>query len=129
MSNTQSKPVGEQIDILLDIRTQRLAKAKEVEELKKNETKLTEQIMSSLQELGMTSGKGQLATFSYKPHTVPKLVDFNAIKAYIMETGNLQLFEKRISAPAFRELFELEGGVPGIETYTFDKPSLTRSKK
>lgn len=117
------------IDELYEIRTQRLAKQKEVEELKTTETKMTEEIMSSLQGMDMISGKGKLATFSYKPFTVPKLVDFNQLKEYILSTGNLQLFERRISNLAFQELFQLEGGVPGVEPYTFDKPSLTRSKK
>jgi len=122
-------PLGAKIDLLLETRSKRLEKAKEVQNLKTNETEITKDIMSSLQELGMTSGKGKEATFSYSEHTVPKLVDFKAIKEYIMETGNLQLFEKRISAPAYRELFGLEGNIPGIEPYTFDKPSITRSKK
>lgn len=130
MKNTLNEvPLGEQIDRLLEIRSIRLGKDKEVKKLKTTETEITESIMASLQKLGMTSGKGKVATFSYSPHTVPKLIDFNTLKAYIMKTGNLQLFEKRISAPAYRELFELEGSVPGIEPYTFDKPNLTRSKK
>lgn len=129
MSDTQNKSVGSMIDELYELRAKRLEKQKEVEELKTIETKMTEEIMGSLQSMDMISGKGKVATFSYKPFTVPKLVDFNALKEYILSTGNLQLFERRISNPAFQELFQLEGGVPGVEPYTFDKPSLTRSKK
>lgn len=129
MNDTQNKSVGSLIDLLYEIRTERLAKQKEVDALKSKEKKMTDEIMGSLQELDMTSGKGRIATFSYKAHTVPKLIDFNALKEYILSTGNLQLFERRISNPAFQELFQLEGGVPGVEPYTFDKPSLTRSKK
>jgi hypothetical protein len=129
MKDTQSKSVGTLIDELYELRSLRLEKQKEVDELKTTETKITEEIMGSLQALDMTSGKGKVATFSYKPFTVPKLVDFNALKEYILKTGNLQLFERRVSNPAWQELFQLEGSVPGIEPYTFDKPSLTRSKK
>ena len=129
MSDTANKPVGRMIDELYELRTQRLEKDKEVAKLKALESVITEEIMGSLQALEQTGAKGKIATFSYKPHTVPKLVDFNVLKAYILETGNLQLFERRVSNPAWQELFQLEGNVPGIEPYTFDKPSLTRSKK
>jgi hypothetical protein len=122
-------PLGSKIDALYNLRAERLEKSKEVDRLKTIETELTNQILNSLQQSGMKKATGALATFSYTSTTVPKLIDYNSLKEYILTSGNIQLLERRISTPAFKELFELFGSIPGLEPYTFDKPSLTRSTK
>jgi len=132
MTDTQKvdeEPLGTRIDQLFKLREERLAKAKEVEELKKIETNTVKAIMTTLEDSGMSKATGKLATFALKEMTVPKVVDFDKLSRYIIDTGYVHLLGRNVSAPAFRELVELEGEVPGVEPYTFSKHSLTRSSK
>lgn len=126
---TNELSLGGQIDALYELREERLAKSREVDKLKKIEEDGVKAIMSTLEELDMEKATGKLATFSINETTVPKVVDFQRLSEYIIKTGYTHLLGRSVSAPAYRELVELEGDIPGVESYTFNKHSLTRSSK
>jgi hypothetical protein len=120
---------GQLIDFLFELRATRLDKAKEVDVLKKEETALVKELMTSLHDADENSVSGKLATFSIKEHTVPKVVDYNKLKEYIMETGFVHILGRTVSAPAAREIWDIDESIPGVEPLTLDKHSLTRSTK
>lgn len=126
---TDDVSLGKLIDNLYKLRAKRIEKQHEVDDLKKEEDENVKLIMMKMEESGLESVSGRTATFSTYETTVPKLVDYNALIGYIKDSGHIHLLGRRVSATAYRELYELEGGVPGVEPYTFSKHSLTRSKK
>lgn len=120
---------GQLIDFLYELRETRLEKSKEVDRLKAEETAIIKDLMTSLHEADENSVSGQLATFSIKEQTVPKVVDFNKLKEYIVNTGYVHLLGRTVSAPAAREIWDIGEQIPGVEPLTLDKHSLTRSSR
>jgi hypothetical protein len=121
--------VGKMIDELYEIRTRRIAESKSIDAMKKTETSLTKEIMALLQDQDTTSTSGKLATFSITEKIVPKVVDYNKLKEYIVSTGYVHLLGRTVSAPAAREIWDIDEEIPGVEPLTLDKHSLTRSAK
>lgn len=57
---------------------------------------------------------------------VPQIKDWSQLEAFVMETGRLDLFQRRVSVSSYRELLEERDGVPGIEPFTKFTLSVTR---
>ena len=121
--------LGETADRLLKLRTERIQLQKEVEQLKKNETALQDQLTEELIGQGLTSAGGKLATISLNPMTVPTVVNWGALEKYIASTGHFHLMQKRMSSKAYIEHLAQVGPVPGVDPTTLTKLSLTRSSK
>jgi hypothetical protein len=124
-----SLSTGKMIDELYETRKNRLAQQKTVDTYKAIETKLTKDIMALLHDQDTTSISGKLATFSITEKVVPKVVDYNKLKEYIVSTGYVHLLGRTVSAPAAREIWDIDEEIPGVEPLTLDKHSLTRSAK
>lgn len=74
-------------------------------------------IIEMMEVMGLTKGGTDNASCSINRKEVPTLTDAEAVKAYILRTGNVHLLQKRISSTVFNELVLLEpDGIPGIET-------------
>lgn len=55
---------------------------------------------------------------SISESVVPTVADWQAVYDYVERTGRFQLFERRMSSAAFREIIALEGEVPGVQPFT-----------
>lgn len=67
---------------------------------------------------------GKKASASITTGVVANVTDWEALEKYVKKTGNFQLFQRRISDPAYRELMETKGAVPGISPFTKHKLNL-----
>lgn len=67
---------------------------------------------------------GKKASASVTTGVVANVTDWKALETYVKKTGNFQLFQRRISDPAYRELMETKGAVPGISPFTKHKLNL-----
>jgi len=113
-----AEQIGTMIDNLDKIRERKRALDEQVKDLETQYRELSEQILARLAEQGLPKASGRRATVSRSETLVGQLEDWEALTKYISRTKNYQLFERRISAAAFRELFEKKGEVPGIKPFT-----------
>lgn len=114
--------LGSLIDGLNGVREERRLLAEQDKKLKAEYDELEAKIVERLSKEGLDKASGRLATVSVSSVVVATISDFDALCKYVKRTGNFQLFQRRISDPAFRELMTLKGVVPGLEP--FEKQNL-----
>lgn len=116
-------PLGALIDSINDVRESRRLLAAQDKELEATYKDLEEKIKARLAAEGMDKGTGKKATASLTTVTVATIKDWDAVCKWVKKTGHFQLFQRRISDPAYREILELKkAGVPGLDA--FDKINL-----
>jgi hypothetical protein len=79
---------------------------------------LSEQLMEKLDAEGTEKGAGKHCSVSITSNVVGNVTDWNALNAYVKKTGYFHLYQRRLSDPAIRELFETKGSIPGVEPFT-----------
>ena len=121
------KTPGEAIDQMYTIREQRLALARQVQDLQTQEGVLEELTASMLKAQGLDSGKGKLATFTISPETYePNVVDWEKFYAYVARTKAWMLLQKRVGSTAIKERWADNKEIPGVERRPVQKYSLTK---
>lgn len=114
----KANSLGSMIDRLDTIREKKRVLDEQVKELEAQYRDLTGEILERMESEGIPKASGRKATVSRSETLVGQLEDWEALTKYISRTKNFQLFERRISAAAFRELFEKKGEVPGVKPFT-----------
>jgi len=121
--------LGETIDLLYETRQQRLELEKSAQELKSKETQLREELLDMLSSIGLEKASGKQATVGIRRNEVPLVVEWEDIHQFIKTSDRFDLLQKRLSAPAWRELYQsgilVPGTVMGIDT----ELSLTKSTR
>lgn len=121
--------LGVLIDSLYNLRQQRLEASKAVDAMKAEEAKLRDQIQLALEESGLAKASGAIATAGLKRSIDPVVEDWDEFYRYIRENNRFDLLQRRVSAPAWRELND-EGtvvyGTTGQEVWDI---SLTKSTR
>lgn len=112
------KTAGAAIDTLWTIREQRRDLDKQVAVLKEQETALEAYISETFFTKEVLALKGRIAQATRSPTTVPGLVDWSAVHAYIKRTGAFELLQKRLSVTAWRERLDAGKPIPGVEAKT-----------
>lgn len=120
--------LGKKIDDLHEARAKRLEAEKEIDALKAEEARISEEIMEELNKAGLKKASGSKATASISSSVVPQVTDWEALTPFILRNKALHLFERRLSAGAFRELLEQRKGkpLPGVEAFTKQRINLTK---
>lgn len=123
-----NKPVtlGGLIDALDDARKVKQAIAIKEKEAAKVYTELESQIIALLDENETTRGGGKKATASISEEEIYQFDDFDTFAAYAKKNNLLHLFQRRLSAPAVREVAEKRKGglIPGLSVFKKRKLSL-----
>lgn len=119
--------VGECIDKLFMLRSQRIMLGKEIAERKRTEAKYTLHIIGKLRDSKLTGGMGERANASYKMESIPTAKDWPKVWAYIKEHDAFDMLAKKLSGKAVKERWEAGEIIEGIET--FDKPKLSLTKR
>lgn len=110
------KSIGAAADLLYTLQQQRLAKAREVDELEEQETALEEHILNNmLPALGLSGAKGNIGQVSKKPYDWADVTDWDKFRKYISKTGNWEMIQKRPGITALREVWVSGKAVPGVE--------------
>jgi hypothetical protein len=117
------------IDSLYNLRAQRLAIEKQVEELKARETATKEEILFLLKESGLEGAKGEVATASIQYKIKANVTDWDAVYAYIRDNDMFALLQKRLTTTLWAALQEDGILVPGTEPMALTDLSLTKSKR
>jgi len=121
--------IGSMIDGLYALRQQRLELTKTVDALKTQEVGVREQILEMLDTMGCAKASGYQATCGVKESIEPVPEDWEMIHNYIRTENRFDLIQKRLSAPAWRELRDNGLLVPGTSAMTVRDLSLTKSTR
>jgi NACalpha-BTF3-like transcription factor len=118
----------ELIEDALSLREQYQALDKESKAIREVFNAKKFEIIKACNEMGVdsTAVKG-VATVSVTTKKRPTVTDWDAVANYVKQNDALYLFQKRIAAGAYEELVEMEGEIPGIETYEEPDLSLRRN--
>ncbi len=109
--------IGSRIDQLNDLREQKRELAAKVEAIEKTYHEVEAELIEALDAQGTSNGTGKKASASISVSVVGSIVDRDKLDAFVKRTGNFQLFQARLSAPAVRELLEKKGSIPGVEPF------------
>ena len=110
--------LGAMIDQAYQLREQRRQLAAEDKLIKADLDDLEIKIIAKLDAEGTDRGASKMASVSITESEEPQVVDWDAFCAFAKRTGNMHLFQRRVSAPAWRELRGLKKSeVPGLEVY------------
>lgn len=109
----------------------RLAKLNgDIRTLKLERDAIVEQLELLMDEQGTTMLAADGLVCERKEDDVPQLQDWAELERYVLRHKRLDLFQRRISAPAWREILAATGKpVPGITTYTARKLSVRKKGK
>ena len=124
-----TEKLGELIDKLYQKRTERLALSKQVDAFKAEESDLRRLIIQRLQDVGLYSGRGSLATASITTDDQASVKDWEVFENYILEHKSFDLLQRRVSITAVRARWENSEVVPGVEKVTLSDLSLTKASK
>lgn len=122
----EKQTVGEMIDSLFELRAKRLAKSKEVDEMKKQEATLRSTIIAQLHEIGLDGGKGTKATAAILTSDQAVMEDWPAFWAFCRDNDALDLVQKRVSITAVRERWDQSEEIPGLRKIEVEDLSLNK---
>ena len=111
---------------LHDLATQREALREEKRKIAEREKELNAaiadidtQLFDYLDEQGVDRISSNGITLSISENVVPQVTDWNDVYNFVQQTGHFQLFERRMSSTAFRELLAYtDGHIPGVQQFT-----------
>ena len=115
---TKPRTLGALIDALDDAREVKRALAAQTKEAEAVYNELAAEIIAKMDAEDTRKGEGKKAGASITEVVVAEIEDFDALTKYVKRTGYFHLFQRRISDPAFRELQETKGSVPGLKPFT-----------
>jgi hypothetical protein len=121
--------IGATIDALYNLRQARLDMQKDIDAMKAQELELRQTIIGLLENAGLAKASGHAATAGITMKIEPLVTDWDPVFEYIRKENKFELIQKRISAPAWRELKETGILVPGTEENTVIDISLTKSTR
>jgi len=98
---------------------ERLAADKIAAALKEKEVKLSEMLIHQMRHQSMTSVGGLKVRLSIPvtPDYVPTIQSYPEFAAYVLQTQDLSLLERRVSKSAVKERWENGREVPGIDKF------------
>ena len=115
---TKPRTLGALIDALDDAREVKRTLAAQTKDAEAAYNELAAEIIAKMDSEDTRKGEGKKAAASITEVVVAEIEDFDALTKYVKRTGHFHLFQRRISDPAFRELQETKGGVPGLKPFT-----------
>lgn len=124
-----AEDIGPAIDALYALREMRLGIERKVKELKEEEVRKREALFELLTAYGLTKASGAVATAGIKVSNIPLVEDWDQLHAYIKETGEFDLMQKRISVTAWRARFEEGVDIPGVSKVEDVDISLTKASR
>ena len=105
-------------DRLQDLKKQRLAQQKIVDELVREEGVIAQHLKDSLPLEGSTGVSGMFARVSLVEKIVPTVTDWASLHAHIQRTGDFDLLQRRVSDTAVKERWAAGDKVDGVGEFT-----------
>lgn len=87
----------------------------QLKEINRTKEELDYQLLTKLDEQGLSRTANGNASVSINQDTVPEVVDWDAFYAYVKATDDFSLLQRRVSSTAYKELRKLGEEVPGLQ--------------
>ena len=130
MFNTIDDAIRVYVDMRDELRVFQERVKKEEAEKKEYLDQISMWLRDQADKLGVDNFKTKSGTAYRNVKKSYRVGDWDAVCSYILETGNLQILEKRIAKRATEEIIESDGEVPpGIDTATEVEFNVLRPKK
>ena len=81
----------------------------------KEKEELDYQLLTRLDEQGLSRTANEKASVSINQDTVPEVTDWDALYEHIMSNQDFTLLQRRVSSTAYKELLKLDQVVPGVQ--------------
>lgn len=120
------KKLGEVADLLYATRAARLAKEKEAEELKSQESQLKQHLIDNLPKSETTGVAGKTARVQVVVKQRVGVDNWDALYAHIKKTGAFDLLQRRVSDTAVKDRWENSKQVPGVSATPVVDVSITK---
>lgn len=118
--------LGSAVDDYHDLRQLRLALDKVVSAMKAEETRLTNHIIDNLDKRDEGGAVGKRFKAVIRQETVPQVVNWPEFYAFVKKKDAFDLLNRAINKAAFKERMEQGVKVPGTDTFTALKLSVTK---
>ena len=129
MSQPSFEQLGTLIDAVYALRAKRLEMARAVDALKAEEWSRRVELLELLQKYGLAKASGAIATAGQTHSFEPMVTDWEEVWKWIREENRFDLLQKRLSAPAWREINDGGVLVPGTVVQEVWDISLTKSTR
>lgn len=111
--------IGDRIDQLAELRARKQDLEAQINTITAEYEAISAELMEAMEGQKTQKATGATATASITTSFVGNVTDWEALNTFIKKTGHFQLYQRRLSDPAVRELWQLKGGdIPGIERFT-----------
>jgi hypothetical protein len=114
---TKTTP-GALIDSMWELRDKKRKLEASIKDLDGQLDALESELMERMAADGLDKMTGKCASVSISTSVVANVEDWDAFMAWIYKTKNGHLLQRRVSDPAWREMVELKGVVPGTQPFT-----------
>lgn len=125
--------LGKTIDRLAKLRRDKAKLDEKVGKIEAEIDEVKEEILSTLVDSGMEKASSKELTVSVRQSTVCTVKDWDAFYAFIKRNNHFHLLQKRVSHPAWREIYEMRQAkkqeVPGTEPFVKTDLGITTLKK
>lgn len=118
---SETKPIGPEITKFLRLKAKITKLNKQVNDLKIEATELEKQLIIKMEEMGTIREDVKLGSVTYDKKTVFSVKDWKKVWAFIKDTGNETLLQKRLNQEAITELFEDGIKIDGVQKGTKKK--------
>ena len=109
---------GALIDQMWGLREKKRKLEASIKDLEGQMADVESQLMERMESDGVDKMTGKAASVSISTSTVANVEDWDAFLAWIYKTKNGHLLQRRVSDPAWREMVEIKGVVPGTQPFT-----------
>jgi hypothetical protein len=107
--------INELIEARAKVKGEKVSLNAQLKELNKTESELDYQLLTQLDEQGLSRTANDKASVSINQDTVPEVTDWDAFYAYVLEQRDFSLLQRRVSSTAYKELLKLGEGIPGLQ--------------
>lgn len=120
------KTLAQCADLAYELRERRLAVSKQADNIEVAEKLLKEHLIQNLPKSEASGVAGKTARAKIEKKDVPRVADKKKLLAHIKKTGDFDLLQAAINTAAVQERWDAKKKVPGVESFTVVKVSLTK---
>lgn len=102
-----------------------------LKDLNHQEEEFEKILLDAMMVQGVKSFKTDTRSFTHAQEDYPGLEDWDELRKFVLETGHLEVFQRRLTKEALKACKDERGGdeVPGVKWFVKDKLSMRRIRK
>lgn len=129
MNEIPATPLGTLIDMLYNLRQQQSELNATLNAVKDEIEEIEDRITTTMHAVGIDKASNEFINVAPKVEDYPTFSDPDEFLDWAVQSGNLHLLQKRLSAPSVREYVAMNEGElpPGVTT--FEKRTLSVTKR